>query len=100
MRRKLLACMTCCTMIATMLVGCGNTEQTTVTTSEPTETVAEVTETASEGTEEVATSGVVDSDLSFEIVSKGFQHQYWQAVLKGSQQKAEELGVKIGRAHV
>ena len=34
-------------------------------------------------------------DLHFEIVSKGFQHEYWQAVLKGAQQKAEELGVTI-----
>ena len=31
----------------------------------------------------------------YEIVSKGFQHQYWQAVLKGAQQKADELGVSI-----
>ena len=31
----------------------------------------------------------------YEIVSKGFQHQYWQAVLKGAQQKADELGVTI-----
>ena len=31
----------------------------------------------------------------YEIVSKGFQHQYWQAVLKGAQKKAEELGVEI-----
>ena len=35
------------------------------------------------------------SDVSVEIVSKGFQHQYWQAVLKGAEQKAEELGCKI-----
>lgn len=33
--------------------------------------------------------------LNIEIVSKGFQHQYWQAVLKGAQQKADELGVTI-----
>lgn len=33
--------------------------------------------------------------LNIEIVSKGFQHQYWQAVLKGAEQKAEELGCKI-----
>ena len=33
--------------------------------------------------------------LKIEIVSKGFQHQYWQAVLKGSEQKAAELGVEI-----
>ncbi|MBQ8111418.1 MAG: substrate-binding domain-containing protein [Clostridia bacterium] len=31
----------------------------------------------------------------YEIVSKGFQHQYWQAVLKGAQEKADELGVSI-----
>ena len=34
-------------------------------------------------------------DLHFEIVSKGFQHQYWQAVLKGAEEKAAELGVTI-----
>ncbi len=31
----------------------------------------------------------------YEIVSKGFQHEYWQAVLKGAQSKAAELGVEI-----
>jgi ribose transport system substrate-binding protein len=31
----------------------------------------------------------------YEIVSKGFQHQYWQAVLKGAEEKAAELGVSI-----
>ena len=35
------------------------------------------------------------SGLKIEIVSKGFQHQYWQAVLKGAQQKADELGCEI-----
>lgn len=35
------------------------------------------------------------SGLKIEIVSKGFQHQYWQAVLKGAQEKADELGVTI-----
>ena len=30
-----------------------------------------------------------------EIVSKGFQHQYWQAVLKGAQQEADAQGVTI-----
>ena len=36
--------------------------------------------------------GVQAADYSgtkVEIVSKGFQHQYWQAVLKGAQQKAD-----------
>jgi ribose transport system substrate-binding protein len=29
------------------------------------------------------------------IVSKGFQHQFWQAVKKGAEGKATELGVKV-----
>lgn len=29
------------------------------------------------------------------LVSKGFQHQFWQAVQSGAEQAAEELGVKI-----
>ena len=35
------------------------------------------------------------SDVTVEIVSKGFQHQFWQAVLLGAETKAEELGCKI-----
>ena len=35
------------------------------------------------------------SGLKIEIVSKGFQHQYWQAVLKGAENKAAELGCEI-----
>jgi len=29
------------------------------------------------------------------VVSKGFQHQFWQAVKKGADQAAEEFGVKV-----
>jgi ribose transport system substrate-binding protein len=29
------------------------------------------------------------------LVSKGFQHQFWQAVKKGAESKAKELGVKV-----
>lgn len=37
------------------------------------------------------TSG--DAKLSVEIVAKGFQHDFWQAVLKGTEKAAEEFGV-------
>lgn len=29
------------------------------------------------------------------LVSKGFQHQFWQAVKKGAEEKADELGVRV-----
>ncbi len=34
-------------------------------------------------------------DLFIAIESKGFQHQFWQTVLAGSEQAAEDLGVEI-----
>lgn len=40
-------------------------------------------------------SGDSGEKMSFEIVSKGFQSTYWQAVYKGAKAKADELGVEI-----
>jgi len=39
--------------------------------------------------------GSSDGEMYIALVSKGFQHQFWQAVKKGAEQKAEELGVEI-----
>jgi len=36
-----------------------------------------------------------DGAMTIAIVSKGFQHQFWQAVQAGAESKAEELGVEI-----
>ncbi|SJN40139.1 Possible fucose ABC transporter, substrate-binding component [Microbacterium esteraromaticum] len=36
-----------------------------------------------------------DGEVYVALVSKGFQHQFWQAVKKGAEQKAEELGVRV-----
>ena len=35
------------------------------------------------------------SGLDIALVSKGFQHQFWQAVKTGAEEKAEELGVTM-----
>ncbi|MDO4518724.1 MAG: substrate-binding domain-containing protein [Eubacteriales bacterium] len=42
-----------------------------------------------------AVSAADYAGMKIEIVSKGFQHQYWQAVKKGAEEKAEELGCTI-----
>ncbi|WP_144793134.1 ABC transporter substrate-binding protein [Microbacterium paludicola] len=39
--------------------------------------------------------GSGDGEMYIALVSKGFQHQFWQAVKKGAEERAEELGVKI-----
>ena len=36
-----------------------------------------------------------DEDILVEIIAKGFQHDFWQAVLAGAEQEAAELGVEI-----
>jgi len=43
------------------------------------------------------TTGGTDGDdqLYIALVSKGFQHQFWQAVKQGAEQAAEEFGVRV-----
>lgn len=36
-----------------------------------------------------------DDEIYIPVISKGFQHQFWQAVEKGAEQAAEEFGVTI-----
>lgn len=78
----------------------GDTADETVAADEVGDTTAAgETEAADEAGETAAADEAGDvtanGDYTFEIVSKGFQHQYWQAVLKGAEEKAEELGVTI-----
>ena len=41
------------------------------------------------------TAPTADDDLFIAVISKGFQHQFWQAVNAGAQAAAEEYGVRI-----
>ncbi|MBR6771347.1 MAG: substrate-binding domain-containing protein [Lachnospiraceae bacterium] len=81
MKKKVLSMFLSVAMAATILVGCGNSN-----------TPASNTPASSSGSEASSDAGSADGSFHFEIVSKGFQHQYWQAVLKGAEQKASELG--------
>jgi len=81
MKKRIIAILLSATMVFA-LAACGQKTEDAAT-----DTTAE--ETTDSGAEADA------SDLKFEIVSKGFQHQYWQAVLKGAEDKAQELGVTI-----
>ena len=77
MKKKLISVLLCATLAGTLLAGCGANNSGNTNSSGNNSN----------------TSG--SEKLRIEIVSKGFQHQYWQAVLKGAQQKADELGVTI-----
>ncbi len=91
MKKKVLASLLSVAMAATLLAGCGSAaapaaEAPATEEAAPAEEAAEAP-----AAEEAAAAG----DMKFEIVSKGFQHQYWQAVLLGANNKAAELGVTI-----
>lgn len=97
MKKKLLGVLLSAAMVGTMLAGCGSTPAESDNTNK--EASSDDGQTADAGDDANADNADGDSkpagNLSIEIVSKGFQHQYWQAVLKGANQKADELGVKI-----
>jgi len=65
--------------MALALAGCAGGEDETPAGEEGSET------TAAEGGDEIYIA----------MVSKGFQHQFWQTVKLGAEQRAEELGVTI-----
>ena len=43
----------------------------------------------------LAPAPVLAQDMDVALISKGFQHQFWQAVKAGADQAAEELGVSV-----
>ena len=94
MKKKVLSVLLCTAMVATMAAGCGSDSAETTKTDN-------TAKTDNAAKDDAATDDAAKDDakkeggMHFEIVSKGFQHAYWQAVLKGAEQKAEELGVTI-----
>lgn len=89
MKKKLMAVLISAAMVATLLTGCGSSSSTTETTEE------ETTEDTAEEETEDAEATADNSDIHLEVVSKGLQHAYWQAVKKGVESKAAELGVTV-----
>ena len=63
-------------------------EQKTETSKQEEKTEEKVEEKNEEKTEG-------EAEIVIPVVSKGFQHQFWQAVKMGAEQAAEELGVSI-----
>jgi ribose transport system substrate-binding protein len=86
MKIKYLTALLAILLMAGLLIGCGSD------TEEPTaEPAAEApTEEAAAPAEESA-----DGERYVAVVSKGFQHQFWQAVQAGTEQAAEDFGVTV-----
>ena len=87
MKKKVFAALLSVAMVATLLAGCGAKDEPAAADPGTTE------EAPAEG--ETSEPAADASAMSFEVVSKGLQHQYWQAVKKGVENKAKELGVTV-----
>ena len=74
MKKKLLSALLCVAMVASLVVGCGAKE----------EAPAEAPAATEEAPAEEEAAAPAEGGYSFEIVSKGFQHAFWQAVYKGA----------------
>ena len=86
MKKKLLSALLCVAMVASLVVGCGAKEEAPAEAPAATEEAPAVEEEA---------AAPAEGGYSFEIVSKGFQHAFWQAVYKGAMDKAAELGDSV-----
>lgn len=84
MKKKLLAVLLGGCMVMGMFAGCGEKDTPDTDTK---------TETEDKGDE--GDSAEAGGDYSFEIIVKSYQSSYWQAAVKGVDQAAEELGVKV-----
>ncbi len=97
MKKKFLATVLSMALVASLLVGCGSKPASTTPTTAPTEAPAgDATKAPTQGTDKPADGAIVAKEAyHFEIVSKGFQSTYWQAVYKGASAEAKKLGVTI-----
>ena len=97
MKIRLLSTVICAAMVSTMVMGCssGSSAPATTTAAATAAPETEVKDTTAADTEAAKTEGAVDySDVTVEIVAKGFQHDFWKAVKMGSEQAAKDLGLK------
>lgn len=94
MKKKVLASLLCVAMAATMVVGCGSSDEAAAPAKDDAATEEPAKEDAAPADDAAAdTADAAGGDYHFEIIVKSYQSSYWQAAVKGVEQAAAELGV-------
>jgi len=78
-------------MMASLTAGCASNSSVNDVKTTP----AAESKTKEAGTEAATEAAKGKEDMTVYMVAKGFQSQYWQAVYKGAQKAAGELGVHL-----
>lgn len=94
MKKRVLATLMSMSLVAALLVGCGNSGST-ATSSSTADSSSTNTVASSGDSSSAASDATAGGDYTFEIIVKSYQSSYWQAAVTGVNQKAEELGVKV-----
>ncbi len=101
--KKMLALLLVLSLVLSLGVSIAYAQDDDEATEEATEEVMEEGEEEAEEaededekycTEEIAEE-MGEQDIYIPVISKGFQHQFWQAVAKGAEMAAEDCGVSI-----
>ena len=90
--KKLIALLLALVMVLALAACAAKTEPAK---TETTDTKTEQTTTEETKTEETPAAETTGEKMYIPVMAKGFQHQFWQAVAKGSEDAAKDLGVEI-----
>ena len=91
--KKLIALLLALVMVLALAACAAKTEPAQ---TETTDTKTEETKTEETKTEDPAPAEETTGEKMYiPVMAKGFQHQFWQAVAKGSEDAAKDLGVEI-----
>lgn len=93
MKRKMLSVLCCMSMVAAMMAGCGETDNTAETGGDAAETTAQADAgTTAEATEAATVDG---GDYKIALITMDSIDQHWVTMNEGAQQEAESLGVTV-----
>ena len=97
MKKKVLALLLVMAMALALLVGCGggNSGGNSSGGNSGGNTGANAGGNSGGDTGSDASGDAAGGDYTFEIIVKSYQSSYWQAAVKGVEDEAEQLGVKV-----
>ncbi len=96
MKKRVLGLLLSVAMITSMMAGCGSSTNGDNSNSAPAAEGSNAESNNAEGSDtEAAANDSQEGNVLVYMVAKGFQSQYWQAVLKGAQLAAKELNVDL-----
>lgn len=94
-KSRMLAGLVGTAMLVAALAGCGGGTQKATSSKNETKASNTASTSAASATSNTTSKSADGNKMHIDVIAKGFQHQFWKAVEKGSMQAAEEFGVEV-----